>query len=165
MVLDKVKGHNERAMLINKNTGRYSELETYEWLSHFKLAICYNEKKVSDFVVMVLDKVKCHNKRDILINKTGCDSDLETYERLTRFKLAICYNDKKVLLSGFVAKVLDKVRGHNEREIVINKTGRDSELETNERLSRFKLAIRYNEKKVSGFVTMVLGKVRGHNKI
>ena len=67
-------------------------------------------------------------------------------------------------LSAYVVKLLDKVRGHDELEIVINKTGRDSELETYERLSRFKLAIRYNEKKVSGFVVMVLHKVKGHNE-
>ena len=45
-------------------------------------------------------------------------------------------------------KLLDKVRGHDELEILINKTGRDSDQETYERLARFKLALQYNEKKV-----------------
>ena len=45
-------------------------------------------------------------------------------------------------------KLLDKVRGHDELEILINKTGRDSDVETYERLARFKLALQYNEKKV-----------------
>ena len=48
-------------------------------------------------------------------------------------------------------KLLDKVRGHDELEILINKTGRDSDLETYERLARFKLALQYNEKKVVSF--------------
>ena len=71
MVLDKVKGHNEREILINKtgrDSDRDSDLETYDWLSRFKLAICYNDKKVSGFGAMVLDKVKGHNEREILIN-------------------------------------------------------------------------------------------------
>ena len=37
--------------------------------------------------------------------------------------------------------VLDKVKGHNEREILVNKTGRYNDLEIKERLPRFKLAI------------------------
>lgn len=48
----------------------------------------------------------------------------------------------------YVVQLLDKVRGHDELEILINKTGRDSDLETYERLARLKLAIQYNEKKV-----------------
>ncbi|XP_060593338.1 short transient receptor potential channel 7-like isoform X2 [Ruditapes philippinarum] len=50
-------------------------------------------------------------------------------------------------LSVYVVKLLDKVRGHDELEILINKTGRDSEIETYERLARLKLAIQYSEKK------------------
>jgi hypothetical protein len=52
-------------------------------------------------------------------------------------------------LSVYVVKLLDKVRGHDELEILINKTGRDSEIETYERLARLKLAIQYSEKKVT----------------
>ena len=48
----------------------------------------------------------------------------------------------------YVVKLLDKVRGHDELEILINKTGRDPDIETYERLARLKLAIQYNEKKV-----------------
>lgn len=51
-------------------------------------------------------------------------------------------------LSVYVVQLLDKVRGHDELEVLINKTGRDSDLETYERLARLKLAIQYNEKKV-----------------
>ena len=156
-LLDKVRGHDELEIVINK-TGRDSELETYERLSRFKLAIRYNEKKVGGFVVMVLDKVRGHDELEIVINKTGRDSELETYERLSRFKLAIRYNEKKV--SDFVAMVLDKVKGRDYLEGLIKKTGRYSELESYKNgFSRFKLAIRYNEKKVSGFVAMVLDKV------
>ncbi|KAL5021904.1 hypothetical protein ScPMuIL_001059, partial [Solemya velum] len=50
-------------------------------------------------------------------------------------------------LSTYVVKLLDKLRGHDELEILLNKTGRDSEVETYELLSRLKLAITYNEKK------------------
>ncbi|KAL4235161.1 anthranilate synthase component II [Mactra antiquata] len=50
-------------------------------------------------------------------------------------------------LSVYVVKLLDKVRGHDELEVLINKTGRDSEQETYERLARLKLAIQYSEKK------------------
>ncbi|XP_052816254.1 short transient receptor potential channel 7-like isoform X3 [Mya arenaria] len=50
-------------------------------------------------------------------------------------------------LSLYVVQLLDKVRGHDELEILINKTGRDSDQETYERLARLKLAIQYNEKK------------------
>ena len=64
-------------------------------------------------------------------------------------------------LSAYVVKLLDKVRGHDELEMVINKTGRDSEVETYERLARFKLAIRYNEKKVS----FILWQLRRRHKV
>ena len=52
-------------------------------------------------------------------------------------------------LSEYIVKLLDKVRGHDELEILLNKKGRDSDDETYELLSRLKLAIHYNEKKVS----------------
>ena len=55
-------------------------------------------------------------------------------------------------LSAYVVKLLDKVRGHDELEILINKTGRDSDQETYERLARFKLALQYNEKKVKSSI-------------
>jgi hypothetical protein len=48
-------------------------------------------------------------------------------------------------LSIFVARLLDNVRGHEELEIVLNKTGRPNE-EKYEILSRFDLAIQYQEK-------------------
>ncbi|XP_045191556.2 short transient receptor potential channel 7-like isoform X1 [Mercenaria mercenaria] len=50
-------------------------------------------------------------------------------------------------LSVYVVKLLDKVRGHDELAILLDKTGRDSEVETYERLARLKLAIQYSEKK------------------
>ncbi|KAH3777181.1 short transient receptor potential channel 7-like [Dreissena polymorpha] len=50
-------------------------------------------------------------------------------------------------LSVYVVQLLDKVRGHDELEILINKTGRDSETESYSQLARLKLAIQYNEKK------------------
>ena len=48
-------------------------------------------------------------------------------------------------LSIFVARLLDNVRGHEELEIVLNKTGRPHE-EKYEILARFDLAIQYREK-------------------
>jgi len=54
-------------------------------------------------------------------------------------------------LSEYIVKLLDKVRGHDELEILLNKKGRDSDDETYELLSRLKLAIHYNEKKVRNF--------------
>ncbi|XP_071173975.1 short transient receptor potential channel 7-like [Mytilus edulis] len=50
-------------------------------------------------------------------------------------------------LSEYLVKLLDKVRGHDELEILLNKKGRDSDDESYELLSRLKLAIHYNEKK------------------
>ncbi|XP_067652080.1 short transient receptor potential channel 7-like isoform X1 [Haliotis asinina] len=50
-------------------------------------------------------------------------------------------------LSQYVVKLLDKVRGHDELEVLLNKVGSDSEDESYELLSRLKLAIQYNEKK------------------
>ena len=52
-------------------------------------------------------------------------------------------------LSAYTVSLLDKVRGHDELELVINKAGRDADDETYERLARFKMAIKYKEKKVS----------------
>ncbi|XP_076470578.1 short transient receptor potential channel 7-like isoform X3 [Babylonia areolata] len=50
-------------------------------------------------------------------------------------------------LSEYVVKLLDKIRGHDELQVLLNKTGADSEQETYELLARLKLAIRYREKK------------------
>lgn len=50
-------------------------------------------------------------------------------------------------------KLLDKIRGHDELQVLINKTGADSEQETYELLARLKLAIRYREKRVGGPVS------------
>ena len=57
-------------------------------------------------------------------------------------------------LSQYVVKLLDKVRGHDELEILLNKTGRASEEESYELLDRLKLAIQYNEKKVRSVTSM-----------
>ena len=48
-------------------------------------------------------------------------------------------------LSIFVTRLLDNVRGHEELEIVLNKTGRSNE-EKYKNLARFDLAIQYQEK-------------------
>ncbi|CAF4051612.1 unnamed protein product [Adineta steineri] len=48
-------------------------------------------------------------------------------------------------LSIFVTRLLDNVRGHEELEIVLNKTGKPNE-EKYENLARFDLAIQYQEK-------------------
>lgn len=44
---------------------------------------------------------------------------------------------------------MDKVRGHDELEKLLNKKKREADDETYEQLSRLKLAIHYSEKKVS----------------
>lgn len=53
-----------------------------------------------------------------------------------------------------MVKLLDKVRGHDELEILLNKTGRASDEESYELLDRLKLAIQYNEKKVRMVITI-----------
>lgn len=52
-------------------------------------------------------------------------------------------------LSEYVVRLLDKVRGHDELEKLLNKRKREPDDETYEQLSRLKLAIHYSEKKVS----------------
>ncbi len=51
-------------------------------------------------------------------------------------------------LSSYVCKLLNNVRGRDELEIVLNKTGKETE-EKYERLARLDLAIKYQEKPVS----------------
>jgi hypothetical protein len=58
------------------------------------------------------------------------------------------YQDYKKLakqLSTFVANLLDNIRGHEELEIILNKTGLPHE-EKYENFARFDLAIQYKEK-------------------
>jgi hypothetical protein len=50
-------------------------------------------------------------------------------------------------LSNFTVKLLSNVRGRDELEIVLNKTGKETE-EKYERLARLDLAIKYQEKPV-----------------
>ncbi|ESO82714.1 hypothetical protein LOTGIDRAFT_108754, partial [Lottia gigantea] len=57
------------------------------------------------------------------------------------------YLELAAQLSEYVVKLLDKVRGHEELELILNKTGTNSEEETYEALARLNLAIKYNEKK------------------
>jgi len=51
-------------------------------------------------------------------------------------------------LSAYAVKLLDKVRGHNELDCVLGKTGKESE-EKYVLLARLYLAIKYEEKPVS----------------
>ncbi len=51
-------------------------------------------------------------------------------------------------LSAYTCKLLNNVRGRDELEIVLNKTGKETE-EKYDRLARLDLAIRYEEKPVS----------------
>lgn len=53
-------------------------------------------------------------------------------------------------LSDYVVKLLDKVRGHDELEKLINKKRRDPRDESYDLLARLQMAIQCNEKKVSG---------------
>jgi len=70
--------------------------------------------------------------------------ELRTLAKVERY---FCEEYKKLAnqLSIFVARLLDNVRGYEELEIVLNKTGRPNE-EKYEILSRFDLAIQYKEK-------------------
>lgn len=71
-------------------------------------------------------------------NRLRLLSEVEHYFREDYRKLA----DQ---LSLFVTRLLDNVRGHEELEIVLNKTGQPDE-EKYENLARFDLAIQYEEK-------------------
>ena len=53
-------------------------------------------------------------------------------------------------LSEYVCKLLNNVRGHDELDIVLNKTGKETEEKYN-RLARFDLAIKYSQKSVFFF--------------
>ncbi|CAF2859314.1 unnamed protein product [Rotaria sp. Silwood2] len=66
---------------------------------------------------------------------------------LAKVEHYFCEEYKKLAnqLSIFVARLLDNVRGHEELEIVLNKTGLPHE-EKYENLARFGLAIQYREK-------------------
>lgn len=50
-------------------------------------------------------------------------------------------------LSEYVVKLLDRVRTHDELELVLNKTGKPNEEKYNT-LARLKLAVQYGEKRV-----------------
>ena len=52
-------------------------------------------------------------------------------------------------LSNYVVALVDNVRNHEELELLLNKKKRDPDDPTYELLSRLKLAIYYNEKRVS----------------
>lgn len=51
-------------------------------------------------------------------------------------------------LSSYTVKLLSNVRGRDELEIVLNKTGKEGE-EKYERLARLDLALKYKEKPVN----------------
>ena len=57
------------------------------------------------------------------------------------------YRDLAEQLSDYTVKCLDRVRTQKELEIVLNKTGRPT-VEKYESLARFKLALKFKEKKV-----------------
>lgn len=59
-------------------------------------------------------------------------------------------------LSDYVVKLLDKVRGHDELEKLINKKRRDPRDESYDLLARLQMAIQCNEKKVSGWISLNL---------
>jgi hypothetical protein len=68
------------------------------------------------------------------------------------FKLSYLQTEYLALadqLSDYVVKLLDKVRGHDELEKLINKKRRDPHDESYDLLARLHLAIQCNEKKVS----------------
>jgi len=58
-------------------------------------------------------------------------------------------------LSIYVCKLLNNVRGHEELEILLNKTGKETE-ERYERLARLDLAIKYKEKHVYEFLNLLI---------
>ena len=90
---------------------------------------------------------------DVYIALAYPDPILQAFElshelrNLAKMEHYFCEEYKKLVrqLSIFVARLLDNVRGHEELEIVLNKTGRPNE-EKYEILSRFDLAIQYREK-------------------
>ena len=90
---------------------------------------------------------------EVYIALTSADPILEAFElrqelrRLARAEPYFCEDYKKLgrQLSVFVARLLDNIRGHEELEIVLNKTGLPHE-EKYATLARFDLAIHYREK-------------------
>jgi hypothetical protein len=58
-------------------------------------------------------------------------------------------------LSNYSVKLLNNVRGRDELEIVLNKTGKENE-EKYERLARLNLALKYEEKPVKYFSNKLL---------
>lgn len=53
----------------------------------------------------------------------------------------------------FTVKLLNSIRGRDELEIVLNKTGKEGE-EKYERLARLALALKYHEKPVSEIIVV-----------
>lgn len=90
---------------------------------------------------------------EVYISLTSADPILEAFQlrqelrRLARVEHHFYKEYKKLAeqLSIFVARLLDNVRGHEELEIVLNKTGLAEE-EKYATLARFDLAIQYREK-------------------
>ena len=52
-------------------------------------------------------------------------------------------------LSNYVVKLLDHVRGNDELDIILNEEGDVPDLQEHGKLSRLKLALKFNEKHVS----------------
>ena len=59
-------------------------------------------------------------------------------------------------LSNYVVKLLDHVRGNDELDIILNEEGDVPDLQEHGKLSRLKLALKFNEKHVSGPITFCL---------
>ncbi|XP_022343320.2 short transient receptor potential channel 7-like isoform X5 [Crassostrea virginica] len=75
-----------------------------------------------------------------LARELRCVAKVEKYYKSEYLSLA----DQ---LSEYLVRLLDKVRGHDELEKLLNKKKREADDETYEQLSRLKLAIHYSEKK------------------
>lgn len=90
---------------------------------------------------------------EVYLSLTSPDPILEAFElrqemiALAKREHHFCQDYKKLArqLSMFVARLLDNIRGCEELEIVLNKTGKIEE-EKYETLARFDLAIHYREK-------------------
>jgi len=81
--------------------------------------------------------------QDPILQAFELSHELRTLAKVEHY---FCEEYKKLSnqLSIFVARLLDNVRGHEELEIILNKTGRPNE-EKYENFARFDLAIQYKE--------------------
>ncbi|XP_046361820.2 short transient receptor potential channel 3-like [Haliotis rufescens] len=81
-----------RAFELAKELRNIAEIEKYYKTEYLSLA-----DKLSEFVVKLLDKVRCHDELEVILNKVAGEDEEEeeTFAPLERIHLAIEFNEKK----------------------------------------------------------------------